>query len=351
MQHGRIRVALFGSHGESRKCRGGTGAQADSRAPGVRPEHPIVRSKARRCRSSATCCNWRRAHTQHRGPVRCRDGKSGRPGTRSREMNTQSNAMPESLDAQRVAPAVLSPSRPMYWSVRRELWENRSIYIAPLAVAGVFLFGFLISTIHLPSRMRALSALDPAQQREAIAMPFDIAAALLMLTQLLVGGFYCLEALHGERRDRSILFWKSLPVSDLTTVLSKASIPLVVLPLLTFTITVAMQLIMLLLSSAVLLVSGWARRAAFLWAVLPLLAIGVFEKIVFHTSHFAAMLGQRISGSGAEAFTMPGSFPTDPMTHLTPGNFLSSPDLWIGLAVAAAFLAAAVRLRRYQGPI
>ncbi len=156
-------------------------------------------------------------------------------------MNTQSNAMPESLDAQRVAPAVLSPSRPMYWSVRRELWENRSIYIAPLAVAGVFLFGFLISTIHLPSRMRALSALDPAQQREAIAMPFDIAAALLMLTQLLVGAFYCLDALHGERRDRSILFWKSLPVSDLTTVLSKASIPLVVLPLLTFTITVAMH--------------------------------------------------------------------------------------------------------------
>jgi ABC-2 type transport system permease protein len=282
----------------------------------------------------------------------------------------------------------------MYWSVRRELWENRSIYIAPLAVAGVFLFGFLISTIHLPAKMRALSALDSAQQREAIAMPFDIAAAMLMLTQLLVGAFYCLDALHGERRDRSILFWKSLPVSDLTTVLSKASIPLVVLPLLTFAVTVALQLIMLLLSSAVLLgsglnvatlwtqlsfvqmsllllyhlvtvhalwpapiygwlllVSGWARRAAFLWAVLPLLAIGVFEKIVFHTSHFAAMLGQRMSGSGAEAFTMPGTFPTDPMTHLTPGHFLSSPGLWIGLAVAAAFLAAAVRLRRYQGPI
>ena len=41
----------------------------------------------------------------------------------------------------------------------------------------------------------------------------------------------------------------------------------------------------------------------------------------------------------------------DPMTHLTPGNFLSSPGLWIGLAIAAAFLAAAVRLRRYREPI
>src|SRR6266571_44369 len=308
-------------------------------------------------------------------------------------MNTQSNAMPGSLDAQRVAPAVLSPTRPMYWSVRRELWENRSIYIAPLAVAGVFLFGFLISTIHLPARMRALSALDPAQQREAIAMPFDIAAAMLMLTQLLVGAFYCLDALHGERRDRSILFWKSLPVSDLTTVLSKASIPLVVLPLLTFAIIVATQWIMLLLSSAVLLgsglsvatlwrqlpwlqmslmllyhllavhalyyapiygwlllVSGWARRAAFLWAGLPLAAICVVEKIAFNTSHFAVMLQSRLSG-GPEAGTFPvtGSVPIHALTHLAPLHFLSSPGLWIGLVVFAAFLAAAVRLRRYQG--
>jgi cytochrome oxidase assembly protein ShyY1 len=47
----------------------------------------------------------------------------------------------------------------------------------------------------------------------------------------------------------------------------------------------------------------------------------------------------------------PGSSPMDPMTHLTPNHFLSSPGLWIGLAIFAAFLAAAVRLRRNQGPI
>jgi len=99
-----------------------------------------------------------------------------------------------------------------------------------------------------------------------------------------------------------------------------------------------------------LVVSGWARRAAFLWAGLPLLAIGIVEKIAFNTSHFAAMLEHRMNG-GAEAVTAPGSFPMDPMTHLTPGHFLSSPGLWTGLAIAAAFLAAAVRLRRYRGPI
>jgi len=309
-------------------------------------------------------------------------------------MNTQSNAIPESpLESQVIAPAVISATRRMYWSVRRELWESRSIYIAPLAVAAVILFGFLISTIGLPHKMRALSALDPMQQHELIEQPYSFAALLIMGTTFIVGVFYCLDALHGERRDRSVLFWKSLPVSDLTTVLSKASIPLVVLPLLTFAITVATQLIMLLLSIAVLLgsglsvatlwtqlslfqmslmllyhlltvhalwyapifgwlllVSGWARRAAFLWAVLPVLAIGVVEKIAFNTSHFAALLGSRVGG-GAEAVAFaPGSV-LDPMTQLTLGKFLSSPGLWIGLAVAAAFLAAAVRLRRYQGPI
>ena len=304
-------------------------------------------------------------------------------------MNTQSNAMPESpLESQVSAPAVISATRPMYWSVRRELWENRSIYIAPLAVAALVLFGFLIATIG-----RAMSAPNLAQRRAVLEEPYTFAALLIMGTTFIVGVFYCLDALHGERRDRSILFWKSLPVSDLTTVLSKASIPLVILPLLTFVIIVVTQLIMLLLSSAVLvgsglnvatlwthsslfqmsvmllyhlvavhalwwaplwgwllLVSAWARRAAFLWAALPLLAIGVVEKIAFNTSHFAAMLGYRFSGGEEAVASAPGSV-LDPMTHLTPGHFLSSPGLWIGLVVFAAFLAAAVRLRRYQGPI
>ena len=282
----------------------------------------------------------------------------------------------------------------MYWSVRRELWESRSIYIAPLAVAALILAGFLISAIHLPDKMRAALALNPMQRHELIEKPYNFAALLIMGTTFIVAVFYCLDALHGERRDRSILFWKSLPVSDLTTVLSKASIPLVVLPLLTFAITVVTHWIMLLLSTAVLLgsglsvttlwthlplwhmslmllyhllaihalwyapifgglllVSGWARRAPFLWAALPLLAIGVVEKIAFNTSHFAAMLGHRISGGPEGAASTVGGMSMDSLTQLTPGQFLISPGLWIGLAVTAVFLAAAVRLRRYREPI
>src|SRR3954471_2721694 len=111
-------------------------------------------------------------------------------------MNTQSNAVPESsFQSQGVAPAVISQPQIMYWSVRRELWENRSIYIAPLAVAAAVLFAFVISTATLPQRMRAAVALDPAQQRHAIAMPYNVIAGLLVVTAFLVGAFYCLDAL------------------------------------------------------------------------------------------------------------------------------------------------------------
>jgi ABC-2 type transport system permease protein len=99
-----------------------------------------------------------------------------------------------------------------------------------------------------------------------------------------------------------------------------------------------------------LLVSAWARRAAFLWAALPLLAIGAFEKIVFNTQHFVTLLENRLNG-GAEAMTMPGTFPMDPMTHLTPGNYLVSPGLWLGLVFTALCLAGAIQLRRYRGAI
>jgi ABC-2 type transport system permease protein len=77
----------------------------------------------------------------------------------------------------------------MYWSVRRELWENRSIYIAPISVAAVVLLGSLISTITLPRRMRAALALGPAEQHRAITMPFNVIAGLVIVTVFLVGVF------------------------------------------------------------------------------------------------------------------------------------------------------------------
>jgi ABC-2 type transport system permease protein len=156
-------------------------------------------------------------------------------------MTTPSNAAPESFESQVAAPVVLAQTRPFYWSVRREVWENRSIYVAPLAVAAVSFLGFLVSLHGLARSVRALGGMEPVHQHVGLVMPYAHVAWLLLVTGMLVGVFYSIDALHGERRDRSILFWKSLPVSDLTTVLSKASIPLVVVPLVTFVVIVGMH--------------------------------------------------------------------------------------------------------------
>ena len=309
-------------------------------------------------------------------------------------MNTASS-IAESPNQPPGTPAI-SPTRPFYWSVWRELWENRSIYLAPLIVAAVQVFALAISTIGLAERRRALLLLDdPVKQRVAIEATYDAAAIMMIFVVFIVGVFYCLDALHGERRDRSILFWKSLPVSDLTTVLSKAIIPLAVLPAIAFALTVCVQLIMLLMTSAnllvhgmspattwahfpvfqnwlvmlygliaiafwhapiygwLLLVSAWARRATFLWAVLPLIVIQIFEKITFGTHYFGTLLQHRLMGFAPHAFGFHGDgHPTiDSLSQLTPGRYLGSLGLWIGLLVAAGFVFGAVRLRRYRGPL
>src|SRR5260221_6819014 len=165
-------------------------------------------------------------------------------------------------------PETLPDTLPMYWSVRRELWENRSLWVAPLAAAVMVLFGTFVTSFGLPRRMRTLAALEPLQRHYALAKPYAFVGGFLVAITFIVGFFYCLDALYGERRDRSILFWKSLPVSDRTTVLSKAAIPLVVLPLYVFSVIVATLIVMLLLSSIVLVASG--TNPMTLWSELAL---------------------------------------------------------------------------------
>jgi ABC-2 type transport system permease protein len=206
-----------------------------------------------------------------------------------------------------------------------------------------------------------------------------------------VGVFYSLDALYGERRDRSILFWKSLPVSDVITVLSKLTIPLVILPAVSFVISLATQFIMLALSSVILLgsgvniaapftevsfiqvslvllyhivtvhglwyvpiygwllmVSAWAPRAPFIWAFVPPFVVAVVEKVALNTSHFAELLQERLGGPGG---AMDNNHTKDYMATLIPHHFFGTPGLWTGFALAAVFLFVAVRLRRYRGPI
>jgi ABC-2 type transport system permease protein len=308
-------------------------------------------------------------------------------------MSTQSDAVPETtVQSRGLAPEAISPAHLTYWSILREFWENRSIYIGPLAAAGVFLLGFLINLIALRRGSHGAWPLDPAQLRHVLKERYELSAALIMGTALIVGIFYSLDALYGERRDRSILFWKSLPVSDVITVLSKFAVPILILPLLSFAITLATQFLMLVLSSAILagsgvniatlwtnwsfinvslvilyhlltvhglwyaplygwlfLISAWAPRAPFIWAVLPPFVICGVERIAFNTSHGLSLLQNRLLGPGGAM--APEHEQTDLVATLIPQHFFSEPGLWIGLAFAAAFLFGAVRLRRYRGPI
>jgi ABC-2 type transport system permease protein len=310
-------------------------------------------------------------------------------------MTTQTNAVPETvLDARSVASTPVTTTRPFYWSVKREMWENHSIFVAPVAVAGVILVGFLIAVFRVLGTMREV-LLDPTHQSLAIHLPYDISAALIIITGSITGAFYCLDALYGERRDRSVLFWKSMPVSDVTSVLAKASIPLVVLPLVVFVVTVATHIVVFVLGIAILpgkgftastllahlplfrmwiglfysliaismwlapiyswllLVSAWARRGTFLWAVLPPFAIMVLEKVAFNTSYFAYYLRYRLLGWYVLAYLPQpeNTVAANPLSIITPGKFFSTPGVWLGLLVAALFLAIAVRLRRCQGPV
>jgi ABC-2 type transport system permease protein len=309
-------------------------------------------------------------------------------------MTTPSNALPDSnVEAQTIA-AATPPTRPLYWSIRRELWEHRSVYIAPVAVVAVFLFGFFINSLSLPRRMQALSTADSARQHQALLQPYDFAVGVVMLVAFVVSVYYSLDCLYSERRDRSILFWKSLPVSDLTVVLSKATIPLVIIPLISYALTFLAHFIMLLWSSFILLASGqsvatlwahvslfqttlmilyhlitvhtlwyapiycylmvvsaWARRAPFLWAVLPPLAIAVLEKILFNTAHFAKFVAYRFGGPQVFTFPSHADMPMHTVLSLDPLKFFSTPGLWLGFLASAIFLLLAARLRRHRDPV
>jgi ABC-2 type transport system permease protein len=288
-----------------------------------------------------------------------------------------------------------SALRRFYWSVRREIWENRSIYVAPLTAAGIVLFGFALYLFMLPGRVRGATELGPRELHEAIQQPYATAAIVLMIVDILVAIFYCQDALYSERRDRSVLFWKSLPVSDVTTVLGKASIPVLVLPLVTFIVTVATQVMMLLASTPVfaasglsvatlwehvapidsarinfshlvllhgiwysplyawlLLVSAWASRVPFLWAVLPPVALGVIERIAFNSSHFATLLSNHfLSGPAAAADSGTSSMTMEMMAVNGLGRLFIGPGFWVAVALSAIFLWGAVGLRRYRGAL
>ena len=284
--------------------------------------------------------------------------------------------------------------RPYFWSVKRELWESRAVWIAPLAAAGCVLFGFVVSLARTPHKLMVMSKLTPEKLMALRVAPFGIAAVAIILTSVVVGVFYCLGTLYNERRDRSILFWKSMPVSDLTTLLAKVTVPLAILPAVAFAVICATEIVMYLFDTVanashggayaqlwstvplaqvlgcvvygiatltlwhaplygyLLAISAWVKKGPFLWAIVPPIGLSVFEKLAFDTSYVSSAIHDRIFGSFEAAFT--GGVAHKANFHLPvmdPAKFLTTPGLWIGLVLAVALFALAVWLRQRREPM
>jgi ABC-2 type transport system permease protein len=259
--------------------------------------------------------------------------------------------------------------------VRREFWEHRSLWMWPV---GISVFLLLASTAvslfaHGKIELHGPWVDGTVDTRGAAAMGlgvFGVASQVLGITAL-VCGLYLVDCLYAERKDRSILFWKSMPVSDTVTVLTKLAVALLVVPLLGFLLVTLIypaiygisaigvpafsqasggwnslawlraegSLLLALLVSTLwyaplaawaMLFSVLSTRLPLLSALAPVLAAGICESVLFQTTHVWRFLRERIT----------------PFMDGVAG--IQRLDLWLGLAVAAAMMLAVIRLRRYR---
>jgi len=282
--------------------------------------------------------------------------------------------------------------------IRRELWEHRALWVVPLVIAGLIVVAAMFP--HASMQIDSADIATPEKYRGLFGLFHSAMTVpqLLLLSVLLP--YYLIDCLFAERKDRSILFWKSLPVSDAETVLSKLLVALVVVPLGVFVLTlftdvaasailavrfhgaplvraflrwdtqawlytqgrILAALIVVLLwyapiAAYLMLVSGWAKRSAFLWAALPPLVAMLIEKIAFGTSYFAKFLGYRLKISdilglhheaGGQAAMAAGEHASGMLDRLTPWTACANLDLWLGLAATAGLVWLTIRVRRHQ---
>ena len=325
------------------------------------------------------------------------------------------------------AKSISHPTHKPRLLLRREFWEHKGGFLwAPLAAGGIFvllsLMGFGVGEIaarratgninvdgqHVRINGLDLSAITSkmdASQLQDLGHGVDIsllmASAWPLIALAFVVFFYCLGALHDDRKDRSVLFWKSLPLSDTQTVLSKVASATIVAPLLAIVMAFAtmvgfMVLVhggnpvellwgpgspMLLIGEVLacipvyalwalptvgwlLLCSAWARSKPFLWAIMLPVFAGVLVTWFDLMQAFDLRAGWFWSNVVRRVLlgTVPGSWMVDshiPRGHdlhgitqaLAPANtyaVLATPAMWIGVAAGAAMIYGAIRMRRWR---
>ena len=122
--------------------------------------------------------------------------------------------------------------------IRRELWEHRSIYVTPAAIAVIVTLGVLAMLMLASGFAKELDvAIFGAQnlagdvERRAALTGFFLGTSWVFLVALMfLTVFYSLDSLYAERKDKSILFWRSMPATDAETVISKLLTAAIVIP-------------------------------------------------------------------------------------------------------------------------
>lgn len=314
----------------------------------------------------------------------------------------------------------------MKWLLKREFWEHKGGFfwapiVVSLIVAVITAFTIVVgvtqsvkSTIVINGETvtNLAERFSPEQKATAVehlASTYLVSAVPLLCVLAFTVFFYCLSALYDERKDRSVLFWKSLPVTDGATVLSKVAMALCLAPLLTLGLAFILAIVNLIFLTIgagaagvniaggvlgstsfymaplyivallpiyilwalptvgwLLMVSAWARSKPFLWAVgAPLLTMGLiawFNKMFsfgwslewFWLNIVARGLLSLVPGSWF-ALSRENIAAAEGMEYLQINSLvalswqqLTTPNLWIGVAVGGAMIYAAIRLRRWK---
>jgi ABC-2 type transport system permease protein len=291
------------------------------------------------------------------------------------------------------------------WLVRREVWEHKAIWVAPAIVIGCLVLLVLTGNVHLGpfaghGDATVFDEVSREMQLKLLVIVYAGLALVVFMVMGIVAFFYSIDSLYADRRDRSVLFWKSLPLSDVETVLSKFAVAIVVIPLVALAASLVAQLVIAAGGSArlsmgglpggvmwepqalfggfmvaflwcvtamlwyspvvgyLMLASAWAPRGPFLWAVLPPVGLWVLERVVVGSEYVGDFITGRLFGlyrllgeqSGGEVNRPGGDLEKIGNVDLVGSlrEFYASPDLWLGVGAAALLLAAAIWVRRYR---
>ncbi len=297
--------------------------------------------------------------------------------------------------------------------IKREFWEHRSIYVVPLSIALIMILGGITGQVGISAWGAGLEValmgaheldLDASAHKALITGAVSGLGGVFVVAMWILIVFYCLDALFAERKDKSILFWRSLPVTDAETVISKLLVAVLVIPLVTFAVIAMTQILTLIFTSIwlkfeggnpglliwqaldladiwggtlmfvlavplwlspfvgwFLFVSGWTKRAPLAVAFLPIFILPMIERIVFKSQYlfeaffertFAITVLLENFGDGIEDFVDQDMVPDEDAISLVGaidlGGFLTSASLWAGIVVCGLFTAAAIWVRRFR---